>query len=69
MNRAQEFLNGGKLDEALSELAFVVVIDPLNEDVLRLERKIRDAQEQEQAEQLEQDHTAVKKNSAKSVKQ
>jgi tetratricopeptide (TPR) repeat protein len=54
LNRAQEFLNNGRLDEALSELAFVVVVDPLNEEVLSLERKIRDAQEQEQAEQLEQ---------------
>jgi hypothetical protein len=54
LNRAQEFLNNGKLDEALSELAFVVVVDPLNEEVLSLERKIRDAQEQEQTEQLEQ---------------
>lgn len=54
LNRAQEFLNNGRLDEALSELAFVVVVDPLNEEVLSLERKIRDAQEQEQTEQLEQ---------------
>jgi hypothetical protein len=54
LNRAQEFLNNGRLDEALSELAFVVVVDPLNEEVLSLERKIRDAQEQEQADQLEQ---------------
>ena len=54
LNRAQEFLSSGRLDEALSELAFVVVVDPLNEEVLSLERKIRDAQEQEQAEQLEQ---------------
>jgi hypothetical protein len=54
LNRAQEFLKNGRLDEALSELAFVVVVDPLNEEVLSLERKIRDAQEQEQAEQLEQ---------------
>ena len=38
----------------MSELAFVVVIDPLNEEVLSLERKIHDAQEEEQAEQLEQ---------------
>jgi tetratricopeptide (TPR) repeat protein len=56
LNRAQEFLSNGRLDEALSELAFVVVVDPLNEEVLSLERKIRDAQEQEQAEQLEQYH-------------
>ena len=56
LNRAQEFLSNGRLDEALSELAFVVVVDPLNDEVLSLERKIRDAQEQEQAEQLEQYH-------------
>jgi tetratricopeptide (TPR) repeat protein len=54
LNRAQEFLSNGRLDDALSELAFVVVVDPLNEEVLSLERKIREAQEQEQAEQLEQ---------------
>ena len=54
LNRAEEFFTNGRLDEALSELAFVVVVDPLNEEVLSLERKIRDAQEQEQAEQLEQ---------------
>jgi trichohyalin len=54
LDRAQDFLNNGHLDDALSELAFVVVIDPLNEEVLALERKIRDAQEQEQAEQFEQ---------------
>lgn len=54
LSRAQNFLENGRYDEALSELAFVVVIDPLNEDVLALERKIRDAQEQEQAAQFEQ---------------
>lgn len=54
LDRAQDFLDNGRLDDALSELAFVVVIDPLNEEVLTLERKIRDAQEQEQAEQFEQ---------------
>jgi tetratricopeptide (TPR) repeat protein len=56
LDRAREFYNNGHLDEALSELAFVVVIDPLNEEILALERKIRDAQEQEQVEQLEQYH-------------
>jgi len=54
LHRAEEFLNADRLDEALSELAFVVVIDPLNEEVLELERKIRDAQERQQLEQLEQ---------------
>ena len=54
LQKAKECYENGKYDEALSELAFVVVIDPLNEEVLALERKIRDAQEREQAEQLEQ---------------
>jgi hypothetical protein len=53
LDRAREFYNNGRLDEALSELAFVVVVDPLNEDVLNLEHQIRDAQEREQQEQLE----------------
>jgi hypothetical protein len=54
LERANDFYINEHYDEALSELAFVVVIDPLNEEVLALERKIRDAQEQEQAEQMEQ---------------
>lgn len=54
LNRANELLADGHLDDALSELAFVVVIDPLNEEVLNLERQIREAQDKEQAEQLEQ---------------
>lgn len=52
LDRAREFFNNGRLDEALSELAFVVVVDPLNEDVLNLEHQIRDAQDNEQQEQL-----------------
>jgi hypothetical protein len=56
LDRARDFYENNHLDEALSELAFVVVIDPLNEEILALERKIRDAQEQEQVEQLEQYH-------------
>jgi tetratricopeptide (TPR) repeat protein len=54
LRRAQELFGEGRLEEALSELAFVVVIDPLNEEVLNLERKIRDAQDNEQAAQMEQ---------------
>ncbi len=53
LDRAREFFNNGRLDEALSELAFVVVVDPLNEDVLNLEHQIREAQDHEQQEQLE----------------
>lgn len=43
-----------KLDEALSELAFVIVIDPLNADVLSLEQKILESQEHQQKAQLEE---------------
>jgi tetratricopeptide (TPR) repeat protein len=53
LDRAKEFFNNGRLDEALSELAFVVVVDPLNEDVLNLEHQIREAQDNEQQAQLE----------------
>ena len=48
-----ELYLANKLDEALGELAFVVVIDPLNEEVLRLEQKILETQEQQQQQQLE----------------
>jgi len=49
-----ELYLANKLDEALSELAFVVVIDPLNEEVLRLEQRILEMQEKQQQQQLEQ---------------
>ncbi|MBP8975189.1 MAG: hypothetical protein KBG83_00585 [Bacteroidetes bacterium] len=53
LQHAQELYAQGQFDEALSELAFVVVVDPLNEDVLTLERKIREAQDLEQQKQIE----------------
>ncbi|MCX7983514.1 MAG: hypothetical protein N3A63_01235 [Bacteroidetes bacterium] len=53
LQHAHELYSAGHYDEALSELAFVVVVDPLNEEVLALERKIREAQELEQQKQLE----------------
>lgn len=53
LQHAHELYSSGHYDEALSELAFVVVVDPLNEEVLSLERKIREAQELEQQKQLE----------------
>ncbi len=49
-----ELFQSNKLDEALSELAFVVVIDPLNDEVFQLEQKILDSQERQQQIQLEQ---------------
>lgn len=53
IQHVNELYLANKLDEALSELAFVVVIDPLNEEVLRLEQKILEMQEKQQQEQLE----------------
>ena len=53
LKQAHELYTLGRMDEALSELAFVVVVDPLNEEVLELERKIREAQEQEQQAQVD----------------
>ncbi len=54
LQHVNELYQANKLDEALSELAFVVVIDPLNEEVLRLEQKILETQEKQQQQQLEQ---------------
>lgn len=53
LQRVNELFLQNKLDEAVSELAFVIVIDPLNEEVLQLEQKIIETQEQRQREQLE----------------
>ena len=53
LKQAHELYTLGRMDEALSELAFVVVVDPLNEEVLELERKIREAQEREQQAQVD----------------
>lgn len=54
LQHVNELFLANKLDEALSELAFVVVIDPLNEEVLRLEQRILEMQEKQQQQQLEQ---------------
>jgi len=53
VQRARGYLSSGQLDDALSELAFVVVIDPLNEEVLALERQIRDRMQQERLDEIE----------------
>lgn len=41
---AQTLFSMGKIKEALSQIAFVLVIDPLNEEALELNRQYRDAQ-------------------------
>ncbi|MBI2429132.1 MAG: hypothetical protein HYV29_10120 [Ignavibacteriales bacterium] len=53
LQHVSELFQAGKLDEALSELAFVIVIDPLNEEVLKLEHQILETQERQQQTQLE----------------
>jgi tetratricopeptide (TPR) repeat protein len=42
-----------KLEEAVSQLAFVMVLDPLNEEVLDLNWKIREAQTKQNEEHIE----------------
>ncbi len=41
-----------RIDEALSQLAFVMVVDPLNEEVLSLNWKIREAQSKKEEENI-----------------
>ncbi|MFZ4621193.1 MAG: hypothetical protein ACOYNS_11595 [Bacteroidota bacterium] len=42
----------GRIEETLSQLAFVMVLDPLNEEVLSLNWKIREAQAKKQEENI-----------------
>lgn len=53
LKRARKFCDDGYLEDALSELSFVVVIDPLNEDVIELEQRIRTIEEEQRAEEME----------------
>lgn len=53
LKRAREFCDGGYIEDALAELAFVVVIDPLNEEVIELEQQIRELEEEQQAAEIE----------------
>lgn len=50
---ARSLFAKGKLEEAASQLAFVLVLDPLNEEVLTLNWKIREAQEEQNKKTLE----------------
>ncbi len=53
LKRARKLCDDGYLDDALAELAFVVVIDPLHEEVLDLEQRIREMEEEQQATEIE----------------
>jgi Flp pilus assembly protein TadD len=54
LKSAAQMINAGKLDEAANQLAFVVVIDPLNAAAAELQRKIREIHERKRKEELEQ---------------
>jgi len=53
LQRSRQLLADGRLCEAQNELAFVVVIDPLNADVATLREQIRAKQEQQRQSELE----------------
>ena len=50
---AEQYLAEGRLEEASDQLAFVVVIDPLNAGAADVQRKIRETQERKRQEELE----------------
>ncbi len=54
VHQVRSLYSENKIDEALSQLAFVLVLDPLNEDVLELNWKIREAQTKRHEESLVQ---------------
>jgi hypothetical protein len=54
VHQVRSLYSENKIEDALSQLAFVLVLDPLNEDVLELNWKIREAQTKKHEEKLEQ---------------
>ncbi len=50
LQTARALFADGRIEETLSQLAFVMVVDPLNEEVLSLNWKIREAQTKKQEE-------------------
>jgi len=54
VHQARSLYSENKIDDALSQLAFVLVLDPLNDDVLELNDKIREAQSRKHEENLTQ---------------
>jgi hypothetical protein len=54
IHTAEDLLRERHLDEALNTLAPAILIDPLNEAILELERQIRDAEEEEILSRLRQ---------------
>jgi tetratricopeptide (TPR) repeat protein len=54
LKSAEQLMNSGKLEEAANQLAFVVVIDPLNAAAAELQRKIREVHDRKRREEMEQ---------------
>ncbi|MDP1677016.1 MAG: hypothetical protein Q8L88_09120 [Bacteroidota bacterium] len=54
VHQVRSLYSENKIEEAQSQLGFVLVLDPLNEDVLELDQKIREAQDKKHEEKLEQ---------------
>jgi hypothetical protein len=53
LGRSRQLLIDGRLQEAQNELAFVVVIDPLNADVAKLREQIQVKQEEQRQAEIE----------------
>jgi hypothetical protein len=53
LTRARSLFQEGQYEEALSELAFIIVIDPLNEEMITLEQQIRAEEDKRQNDELE----------------
>jgi Flp pilus assembly protein TadD len=54
LKSAEQLVNSGRLEEAANQLAFVVVIDPLNAAAAELQRKIREIHDRKRREEMEQ---------------
>ena len=66
VHQVRSLYSENKIDDALSQLAFVLVLDPLNEDVLELNWKIREAQTKKHEEKLAQQKQEVAAEQKKS---
>lgn len=54
LKRVRDFCDGGNPEDALVELGFVVIVDPLNEEAAELEQRIREIEEQQRQRQEEE---------------
>jgi len=54
LSRSRELMEKGELDAALSELVFAIVIAPLDEEILSLERQIKERQEKAELAKMDE---------------